>query len=278
MFRTKYLFYFILIHFIIATPQINLHFTDLTNENESSDVLQHNCLRVAAFMGTSRLDREIITYCMNDLPSKFDIENDNIFPKFKFSELSQQNITSQQLYIWSAPIDIIERYQFYLDQLSASYDKSMETQVFYNCTLPRFGPMCQYEMIVYEQNYMSLYDIIVGYYRAYGYRPTKLTCYTHLECNRGSFSACLDWSDICNGYVDCVDGGSDEEHCWQLEINECNDNEYRCHNGQCIPREFFRDDTGSPDCIDSSDEILELSQHVYQCTIQQPSFECEEKT
>ncbi|CAF4848680.1 unnamed protein product [Rotaria sp. Silwood1] len=278
MFRTKYLFYFILIHFIIATPQINLHFTDLINENESSDVLQHNCLRVAAFMGTSRLDREIITYCMNDLPSKFDIENDNIFPKFKFSELSQQNITSQQLYIWSAPIDIIERYQFYLDQLSASYDKSMETQVFYNCTLPRFGPMCQYEMIVYEQNYMSLYDIIVGYYRAYGYRPTKLTCYTHLECNRGSFSACLDWSDICNGYVDCVDGGSDEEHCWQLEINECNDNEYRCHNGQCIPREFFRDDTGSPDCVDGSDEILELSQHVYQCTIQQPSFECEEKT
>ncbi|CAF1288493.1 unnamed protein product [Rotaria sp. Silwood1] len=85
---------------------------------------------------------------MNDLPSKFHIENDDIFPKFKFSELSQQNITSQQLYIWSAPIDIVERYQLYLDHLSASYDKSMKTQVFYNCTLPRFGPMCQYEMII----------------------------------------------------------------------------------------------------------------------------------
>lgn len=33
--------------------------------------------------------------------------------------------------------------------------------------------------------------------------------------------ACLDWREICDGKVDCPDGGKDKEQCWQLEINEC---------------------------------------------------------
>ncbi|CAF3557059.1 unnamed protein product [Rotaria sp. Silwood1] len=103
-----------------------------------------------------------------------------------------------------------------------------QKEIFYNCTLPRFGSMCQYEMT---------------YYHKYEYNPTNFTCYTHLQCNRGSFPICLDWSEICDGQVDCLDDKFDEEYCWQLEINECNDNEYRCTNGQCIPQSFFRDDS-----------------------------------
>jgi hypothetical protein len=40
--------------------------------------------------------------------------------------------------------------------------------------------------------------------------------------------ACLDWSDICDGRVDCINDAVDEEHCWQLEINKCEDNKDRC--------------------------------------------------
>ena len=76
----------------------------------------------------------------------------------------------------------------------------------------------------------------------YEYNPTNFTCYTHLKCNRGPFPSCLDWTEICDGKIDCLDGGFDEEHCWQLEINECKDNEYRCKNGQCIPKSFYQDD------------------------------------
>ncbi len=41
----------------------------------------------------------------------------------------------------------------------------------------------------------------------------------HLECNRGTNLLCLDWSEICDGHIDCLNNGIDEEHCWQLQIN-----------------------------------------------------------
>jgi hypothetical protein len=75
-----------------------------------------------------------------------------------------------------------------------------------------------------------------------------------LECNRGSDPICLDWSEICDGFIDCQDG-IDEKHCWQLETNECADNEYRCHNGQCIPIAFFSDDTNTFQCLDQTDAL-----------------------
>ncbi|CAF3755523.1 unnamed protein product [Rotaria sp. Silwood1] len=216
---------------------------------------------------------------MNDEWSlEFHIENNDVFPKFTFAELSKQNITSQQLYFWSAPIDVVERYQFYLNQLSTSNDIFLESQKFYNCTLPRFGSMCQYEITYYNQNHSSLYEIIHDYYRTFEYNLTNFTCYTHLQCNRGPFPACLDWSEICDGKVDCLDGEFDEEHCWQLEINECNDNEYRCINGQCISQSFFRDDINIPDCLDGSDENQMIIEQSYKCKTDIPSFACEEKT
>jgi len=54
------------------------------------------------------------------------------------------------------------------------------------------------------------------------------------------------------GYAQCPDG-QDEEHCHELEMNECDSlTEYRCKNGHCIPQELFFDLT--PDCLDKSDE------------------------
>ncbi|CAF3543872.1 unnamed protein product [Rotaria sp. Silwood1] len=115
------------------------------------------------------------------------------------------------------------------------------------------------------------------YYHTYEYNRTNFTCYTHLQCNRGPFPTCLDWSKICDGQVDCLDDKFDEEYCWQLEINECNDNEYRCTNGQCIPQSFFRDDSNIFDCLDGSDEILMNIEQNYKCNRDIPSFKYEEK-
>ncbi|CAF1434430.1 unnamed protein product, partial [Didymodactylos carnosus] len=39
----------------------------------------------------------------------------------------------------------------------------------------------------------------------------------------------------------CVDG-TDEGHCEQPEFNECQPDEYRCSNGQCIDRISWLDD------------------------------------
>ncbi len=94
-------------------------------------------------------------------------------------------------------------------------------QVYYNCTLPRFGPTCQYQLYYYDP--------------------------------RGSLPSCLDWSEICDGKIDCADGDFDEKYCWKLEINQCQDNEYRCMNGQCIPQSFYTNEYGNLDCIDGSD-------------------------
>ncbi len=119
--------------------------------------------------------------------------------------------------------------------------------------MPRFGPMCQYEFDYYNSDHSFLQETIHDFYRFHKSTSTNLTCYAHLQCNYALFLTCLDWSDICDGKIDCLDDASDEEHCWQLEINKCKDNEYRCINGQCIPQSFFPDDPADVDCIDGSD-------------------------
>ncbi|CAF1130271.1 unnamed protein product [Adineta steineri] len=279
----KYLFYFILIHSIIGAPQINLYYTDEVSEINNG--IQHDCIRTSASLEEADITRQIMTYCMGESSAKFNAATDKNFPNFTFAQLSENNVTSQELYQWSASIDLIERYEFYLNQSTKS---SLENNVFYNCTFPRFGSTCQYELNNYDPSQLSLYEFIDNYYHSYEYVPTDFTCYIHLNCTRGYSPACLDWSEICDGKVDCLNGPVDEEHCWQLEMNQCQNNEYRCYNGQCILREFYHDDLKNPDCIDKSDEIfqlydivnyvdiLEFGHIVKHCRAHEPSFGCED--
>ena len=243
MFYGKTLFFMILIELINTTPQLNFHFTDPISTNENDDQLQHDCLQWTSSYGF----HSVIYYCMSESSLKFNIQKNDLFPSFTFADLSKQNITSQQLYLWSAPIDLIEQYQFYLNELSLS------TKYFYNCTLPRFGPMCQYEFDYRDDNDLPVYDIESILSATESFSPTNLTCYMHLVCNRSSILECLDWTEICDGYINCLNGGIDEKHCWELEINDCKHDEYRCHNGQCIPWRYVHDNTGF-ECVDKTDE------------------------
>ena len=221
--------------FLIAL-QNNLYYTDRVNRKNKDHAIQYNCLYILGTVGSNEKDQRIISYCMNEYSLEFKLENEQYNSRFTFVELAKQQITSEELYLWSAPIDLIETYQFYLEKKSVL----LENEVFMNCSWPRFGLQCEYEL--YLQNIFLT-------------ESSTLTCYTHLQCNRQPASACLDWSDICDGKIDCHETGIDEKDCFELELNLCEEDEYRCLNGQCIPKSFQKDGNYAPECLDQSDEI-----------------------
>ncbi|UJR34832.1 hypothetical protein I4U23_027613 [Adineta vaga] len=243
---------------------MNLYFNDQVNENNEYDEigLRYNCFRFASQLAQAIFTRQISSFCMSESSKNFHIENENSVESFSFNDLSKQNITSDDLYIWSIPIDIIEQYQIYLE----FNDSSLGKQMIYNCTLPIFGSMCQYELYYYQEKYSTFSEFIHTFYQYYIRVSTNLSCYIHLKYKRGYPPACLDWTEICDGKVDCLDGNYDEEHCWQLELNECQENEFKCNIGQCIPNEFVQDDIKNFDCLDRSDKELALNdrnEHIY---------------
>ncbi len=61
-------------------------------------------------------------------------------------------------------MDVIENYQFYLNQLANSDETSTGTQFFYNFTLPNFGPKCQYMLYDYAPHHSALNEIVHNYY------------------------------------------------------------------------------------------------------------------
>ncbi|CAF3712463.1 unnamed protein product [Adineta steineri] len=276
MLSIRNLVYPILFHFVIGLPQINLDLTDGVSSSESDVVSQHDCIHVAASIENGIDPHQVISYCMSEWPSKWIIQRNNQDQIFTFYQLFQQNITSEQLYHWSAPLDIVERYQLYLNQFSNSNEfLSMAMPLFYNCTSPRFGPLCQYSLDAYEPHHSSLNEIVSNFYFQ-KYLPTTLTCYIHLQCYENVSLACLDWTDICDGTVDC-ENGMDEEPCWQLEINTCEDNEYQCYNGQCIPIIFHRDNPNTFECLDHSDES-DLKYVLSSLATDEPIFAYEDVT
>ncbi|CAF3978611.1 unnamed protein product, partial [Rotaria sp. Silwood1] len=112
---------------------------------------------------------------------------------------------------------------------------------------------------------------------------TTGTCYSLLpNCDRGPWPLCLDWREICDQKIDCLNG-EDEMWCQVLEITKCAEDEYQCHyGGQCIPLEFLRDSRVSVDCLDASDEpefyVVPLFPSFNWNCINIPTFQCEERT
>jgi hypothetical protein len=66
--------------------------------------------------------------------------------------------------------------------------------------------------------------------------------------------------------------GYDEENCDLIEFNECEDDEYRCVNGMCIPDQYFLD--GEYDCADATDEKGVFDDT--KCTFQPARYECDD--
>ena len=259
----------LILHCIVARCQFNLHLTD----GSTNTALQHDCLHLVALIQNDIEPRQIIAYCLSESPSKWNVKPNSLDRSFSFDQLFERDITSEQLYRWSAPIDLAESYQSYLDHLPSS--KQWPSQLFYNCTAPRFGPRCQYSFDGYESYALSLSDIVRHFY-SHPYAPRALTCFTQLQCDHSSRSGCLDWTDVCNGEIDCLNDGIDEKDCWQLQINECDEeNQFRCDNGECIAKTFVADDVYGYECIDRSDELKRPTTNP-QRTTGEPTFALED--
>ena len=252
--------------------------------------LQHDCVyydivdTLLSTRTTYTWSNQLTIFCFR--PDNRSLENPPIYPSrnppepniatFTFVQLKEKSISSSQLFEWSASIDIIENYQAYLDgdlhiDLNNSQNSFPSEYIFYNCTLPWFGSRCQYIFSAYLN---SLEDYIFAIYTMeYHYFTPELSCYIHLTCNRDLMKVCLDWREICDERADCRDG-EDERECAILEENLCNEDEFRCHNGQCIPLTFYRDDSLNPDCMDGTDEPMN-SENNKRCYIDL-AFRCED--
>lgn len=254
-----------------------------TNRLSESNNLEFDCLNYLSYRSKvgyqelKVLTNEMIRYCFRpeNITDRFLLE-DSINPlsqNLSFEELRLENITSYQLLLWSVSIDIAEQYQLYLNEPHSSLN-----QYFYNCTEPWFGLRCQYSFDFSQ--YYSFNKIVENqflskkrYFESFD-MTTHVPCYVLISCHRGGQVWCLDWREVCDGNIDCYDEGSDEEFCFNMVINECQSDEYRCHNGLCIPEQFWEEEENDVECLDRSDE-LETFSYTGSC-FQDPTFRCEE--
>ncbi|CAF3409133.1 unnamed protein product [Rotaria socialis] len=221
---------------------------------------------------------ELISCCLW-LPESSFLTQDSGFSytwdsSFTFAQLSKKDIQSEQLVSWSASIDFAEQYEMFLSKI-LSLSVSFESKhVFYNCTSPWFGPRCCFSRDLPLDILLSGFANFIYQSKSKIEHYIKVTCDEHLKCHT-ILPLCLGWHEICDEKVDCLNG-SDEFDCFQLEMNECLSTEYRCHNGQCIPIEFFHDLTTELECLDGTDESIGNQNFGNYRT--DPSFHYEEHT
>ena len=127
---------------------------------------------------------------------------DQSHSELTFAELYSVNVTSLEILSWSSSIDLAEDYQEHIEQVSRSY---LSKKSLFNCTPPWFGSHCQYALEMNPRSTATNDGMI------------QQTCYLLLECDRGHLSLCLDWREICDGRIDCLNGGVDELRCFELE-------------------------------------------------------------
>jgi hypothetical protein len=243
---------FLVLWCISVNGRYSLYYSDIRQGSPTFDCLYVRLIDAGKESGKAYLrNYHLIPYCRRPDNNEEKDEilypiNANIEKTISFNELKKQNITSEQLLKWFSPIDIAEKYEINLNN----------SDVFHNCSSPWFGSMCQYKFL-YDSS-LSFEDIVqttLNHSKDINSNRTNGTCYQFLTgCKRGLWPLCLDWREICNGKIDCING-EDEEWCDQLDMNICDSNEYRCHyGGQCIPLSFLKDSKFSIDCLDGSDE------------------------
>ena len=185
-----------------------------------------------------------------------------------FADLHRKNVNiSTILHKWKSSIEKVEEYSRYLNSTESFHGFICE------CIDPQsFGKNCEYRLptgttfaqAATAENFLEKTN--ASYVQLHG----DVLSYETLQCDAGLLG--LDWRDICDGVQQCM-AGLDEENCDLLEFNECEDDEYRCMNGMCIPQEYFLD--GQFDCLDWSDEIQYYDD--VNCAIGEASIQCDDR-
>jgi hypothetical protein len=161
-----------------------------------------------------------------------------------FKKLKDDLITTEMLIDWLIPFHLTEEYAHYLNSNDST---SIDDTLICNCTRTRIGVHCQYQI---ENKVGDLTNFIENQRGKPTGEYETLTSLSDERLCQVRFSP-LEWRQICDGIIQCEDA-SDEFNCHLLELNQCEENEYRCRNGMCIPNQFAFD--GTLDCLDCSDE------------------------
>jgi hypothetical protein len=252
--------------FIIVSSiegNLYLYFTE-----DSSSIEYYDCIFHLSFVYCLRPVEPISLYRENST-----LECDHNGTRHSFFSIWSKNISvNTVLHHWRSTLEMAGRYARYKKQLIKSNDDNEQYLCQCNNNPQSFGKHCEYLLpigttfpetvdgeIEMKKNNVEKAEI-----------HSDIMCYRSLECDSGLL--CLDWRDICDGIQQCM-FGYDEENCDKLEFNECENDEYRCMNGMCIPNEYFVD--GEYDCMDLTDEKGDVDNKI--CALQQASLECDER-
>ena len=93
---------------------------------------------------------DFLKYCIRPVDNRsltmVDVFNP-LHRNFNFDQLYHLNVTSYEILLWSSSIDLAERYQDFIDELSQT---PLSNEQFFNCTPPWFGARCQYSFELNE--------------------------------------------------------------------------------------------------------------------------------
>ncbi len=145
---------------------------------------------------------------------------------YRFDQLRSRNITSENLWQWFVPIDVIDNYAAYLLDETTNYQSE---QIYCNCSDHRsFGTHCQYRFMLGDEK-TSFNEIVHQTLQLIKYNENDLylmdentssTCYILFNCTTHT-GFCLDWREINDGFVHCKNG-EDEQYFLDIELNQCN--------------------------------------------------------
>ncbi len=182
-----------------------------SNENEKYDCLYHT-RRQYNNNKERRGMLPLSPYCME----KFNIQRTCLGVPFTFNQLLDNHYTSQHLFQWQAPFDLIDAFERFQETAQL---EDQSKWIFCNCSHPFFGRYCElifvnrmpninelaesykthFDFVVIEQFYMKSRFLITEDYEF------QDECIASLRCKTISQSWCLDWREICDGkYEDHV--------------------------------------------------------------------------
>jgi hypothetical protein len=159
-----------------------------------------------------------------------------------FVDLLTDNVQPREVLEWNLSVETADKYAAFYYKNYSVVELNKKEDFLCRCThSSTFGKYCEYQLTHEANSFEESHRLQAStrYERSDEHqRYGDIVCYNTLSCTLGS--PCLDWRDICDSEQQC-ENGLDEENCDKLEFNECEEDEFRCDNGMCIPEEYWLD-------------------------------------